>query len=222
MSRSLWIWFGLFGVVIVASAAAYPALPDSMPTHWNIRGEVDGYSTKSVGVAVMPVMMAVLLLVFWALPWLSPKQFTLDTFRPTYDRIVLTVLVYCAYVQGVILWAGLHKSFEPTSAIIGGVCLLFIILGNVMGKVRRNFWVGVRTPWTIASDRVWNQTHRLAAKLFVGAGLLGLILAICGLPPIPMFIIFFSSIMIAALVPIGYSLYLYKSLEKRGELETEG
>jgi len=220
MSRSLWLSIGMIVIVIVASLTMYPALPASMPIHWNLRGEVDGWAAKPWGVSSMPVIMLGLLLLFRALPYLSPKSFTLDTFRSTYDRIALSSLAFCTYLQGVILWAAMHLTFEPATAFMGGACLLLAILGNVLGKVRRNFWVGIRTPWTLASDRVWNATHRLAAKLFVGAGMLGLVAAACGLSPLPMFGVFIGSIMFAALCPAGYSLWLYKSLEKRGELET--
>ena len=96
---------------------------------------------------------------------------------------------------------------------------MFASLGNVLGKVRRNFWVGIRTPWTIASERVWNTTHRLAAKLFVCAGAIGLVTVVAGLPPMPMFVIVLSTILFASLFPVVYSLYLYKVLEQRSELE---
>ena len=164
-------------------------------------------------------MMAVLLLVFRALPWLSPTQFALNSFSSTYEFIVLIVLVYLAYIQGVLLCTAINPQLSATRAIAGGVCLMFASLGNVLGKVRRNFWVGIRTPWTIASERVWNTTHRLAAKLFVCAGAIGLVTVVAGLPPMPMFVIVLSTILFASLFPVVYSLYLYKVLEQRSELE---
>ena len=219
MNRSQWISIGLIVSVIAVTAAMFGSLPEKIPTHWNIKGEIDGWASKAWGASFVPLLMIGLFLMFRALPWLSPKQFTLDSFRSTYDFIVLIFLVFCAYMQGVTIWAAIKGQFDASRVIIGGVCLLFAALGNVLGKVRRNFWVGVRTPWTIASDRVWNATHRLTAKLFVGAGLLGLLVTVSGLPPLPSFVVMFSGIMFAALFPVGYSLYLYKVLEKRGELE---
>ena len=219
MSRSLWMSIAVIAAVIVTTLAMYGSLPEKMPTHWNINGEVDGWSSKASGVSIMPVAMIVLFLVFLALPMLSPRQFTVESFRSTYDFITFCVLAHCGYVQIVILVAAMNRQVDTTRMIIAGVCVLLAALGNVLGKVRRNFWVGVRTPWTIASDHVWNSTHRLAAKLFVGAGVLGLLAVVSGLPAIPMFVVIFSGIMFAAIFPIGYSLYLYKLLEQRGELE---
>jgi uncharacterized membrane protein len=96
----------------------------------------------------------------------------------------------------------------------GGVCLLIALMGNVMGKVRRNFFVGIRTPWTIADERVWNATHRMAAKTFFAGGLLGLLAMILRAP----FWLAMTAIVVAALVPVLYSLVFYKQLQGRGEL----
>jgi hypothetical protein len=100
---------------------------------------------------------------------------------------------------------------------LGGICLFFALIGNVMGKVRRNFWMGVRTPWTLASEPVWNQTHRLAAWLFVAAGLVGFVLVML-LPPDVVWVALLVLIP-AGLVPVVYSLVLYKRLERQGKLE---
>jgi uncharacterized membrane protein len=212
---------GLIAAVIAMSIAAYPSLPDRIPIHWNIQGEIDGWCAKGWGVSLIPLTMIIFLLIFRTLPWLSPKQFTLDSFYSTYEFIVLILLTYLTYIQGVLLWSAIHPKFDAARAIVGGVCLMFASLGNVLGKVRRNFWVGIRTPWTIASERVWNTTHRLAARLFVWAGVVGLLAAIVGLPPMSMFVIMLSGILFASLAPVAYSLYLYKVLERRGELEPD-
>lgn len=99
-------------------------------------------------------------------------------------------------------------------AVEGGVCLLVALLGNVMGKVRRNFYVGIRTPWTIASERVWNKTHRLAAKTSFIAGLLGLVLVLLRAP----FWVPIAMVVAGPMIPAIYSLVYYKQLEHRGEL----
>ena len=91
---------------------------------------------------------------------------------------------------------------------------MFALLGNVMGKVRRNFYIGVRTPWALANERVWNATHRFAAKTFVLGGVIGLVLTAVGVKGwLP-----FAALMGAALVPVVYSLVVYKQLERRGQL----
>jgi uncharacterized membrane protein len=158
-------------------------------------------------------MMAILL-IFSALPWLSPKHFEVDSFRSTYLYIMVATLAMMAYVHALILGASLSWAFDISRAIEGGVCLLVALMGNVMGKVRRNFFVGIRTPCTIANEQVWNVTHRFAAKTFFTGGLLGLIAVILRAP----FWLPLTAILVAALVPAVYSLVFYKQLERSGEL----
>ena len=206
------------GLTIAAWASAlvaYPYLPEQVPIHWNIRGEVDGYGNKSWSVFLTPGIMLGLLALFRLLPWLSPKSFTLDTFRGTYEFVVALVMGLMAYIHGLMLWAAYSGPVDISRALIGGMCLFFMLIGNVLGKVRRNFFVGVRTPWTLASERVWIDTHRLAARLFVAAGLIGFILCLTIGGPVA-FSATFVLIMVAAFAPVIYSLVHYKKLERQG------
>ncbi len=204
----------LVAAALVATLVSYPYLPDRVPTHWNARGEVDGYSARWTLFISGPGIMACILGSFRLLPWLSPKHFEVDTFRPTYLYIMLVTLVFFAYLFGLVLWAGLRGPWNVSQAVWGGICLLFVLLGNVLGKVRRNFWIGVRTPWTLANERVWNATHRFAAKTFVLGGLAGFVLSWAGVG----FWLSFAALMAGALVPIVHSLVYYKQLEHRGEV----
>lgn len=207
----------LVAVAAIGSAAAYPFLPAQLPMHWNIDGEVDAWGAKNLVVPLLPAAMLGLLALFLALPWLSPQKFSLDTFRATYEYIVALVLGLCVYIHALTLWAGWSGRLDVSRAIIGGVCLLFVAMGNVLGKVKRNFYVGVRTPWTIASDRVWIGTHRLAARMFVAAGLVGLVACLFA-DGMWTFIVLMVGVGAAAVIPIVYSLVLYKRLERRGEV----
>ena len=156
---------------------AVARLPDQIPTHWNIRNEVDGYGGKWT-LFVMPVMMVGMLVLFYFLPALSPKAFSVDSFRSTYLYIMLLVVGLFAYMQGVLLYT-VQQSVAKGHAVplgqifIAGMFLFFGLMGNVMGKVRKNFYIGIRVPWTLASDRVWNDTHRMAGWLWVVAGFVG-------------------------------------------------
>ena len=198
----------------VATLIAYPHLPNLVPTHWNFKGQADDYSAKWALFLLGPASMAGLMVLFRFLPWLSPKHWEVDTFRSTYLYIMLVLLCMLAYFNGLILWAGFGRPINVGRAIIGGFCLLFALLGNVLGKVRRNFYIGVRTPWALANERVWNATHRFAAKTFVVGGLLGLALTAVGVDGWPTL----ASLMAGALIPVVYSLVFYKQLERRGEL----
>jgi uncharacterized membrane protein len=219
MTRTYWIIaFLLVAIAAGATAWLYPSLPDQIPTHWNFRGEVDGYGGKWT-LFLFPMIMAGMLGLFYFLPALSPKQFEVDTFRSTYLYIMVLVVGLFGYMHGVLLYV-VHQAVakgatvELGRAFIAGLFLFFTLMGNVIGKVRKNFYIGVRVPWTLASDRVWNDTHRLAAWVMVAAGLIGFVITISGLSIIFAIIVLVSS----ALIPVIYSFVHYKSLERRGAL----
>jgi uncharacterized membrane protein len=203
---------------VAASAWFYAKLPDQIPTHWNIRGEIDGHGGKWT-LFVFPAMMAGMLVVFAFLPVLSPKPFEVDSFRSTYLYIMLLTVGLFAYMDGVMLYV-VDQSMKNVPTIdlgrlfIAGLFFFFALMGNVMGKVRRNFYIGVRVPWTLASDRVWNDTHRLAAWVMVSAGLIGFVAILLGAPIIVSVVLLVATM----LIPVVYSFFHYKSLERAGSL----
>ncbi len=186
MNRNYFLAGGLMVVaVLVATLILYPHLPERVPSHWDIHGQVNAYSSKWTMLVITPAIMAGLMLLF------------------------LT-----AYVQALMLSTGLARPVDISRALVGGICLMLALLGNVLGKVQRNFYIGIRTPWTIANERVWNATHRFGAKTLVVGGLLGFVLTLAGTA----FWIAFAIIMAAALIPAVYSLVYYKRLERRDEV----
>jgi uncharacterized membrane protein len=205
-------------LTLAASAAIYPWLTDKIPTHWNIHGQIDGYGSKQWAAFLLPCFMLGLTGLFAALPSLSPKEFELDTFRATYWFICLMVVVMLGYIHALTLCSALAGGFDITRALLAGVLLMFGLMGGALTRVKRNFWVGVRTPWTIASDRVWTDTHRLAARLFVIAAALGLFVLLLPLPIPALIFGVLGLIFAAAIGPAIYSLIHYKQLQSRGEI----
>lgn len=204
----------LIAATLIATAITYPHLPEVVPTHWNSKGQPNGFSAKWQLFVAVPCVMAGVMILFRFLPWLSPKRWEVDAFQSTYLYIMLMILGMMACVQIVTLWAGTGRHVDVSRAVLAVVSWLFAVLGNVLGKVRRNFYIGVRTPWTLASERVWNGTHRLAAKTFVAAGLVGLVITAIGLYGW----LTIAILITGALVPVVYSLILYKQLEQAGQL----
>jgi uncharacterized membrane protein len=204
--------------VLAGSLVAYPSLPSVVPIHWDAHGQVNGWGPKWSLLLYGPGMMLFIVLVFSALPWLSPRKFEVDSFRATYLYIMIIVVAMMAYCNLLILMSALGSLagvvLDVSRAVEGGACLLLALTGNVLGKVRRNFFVGIRTPWTIANEQVWNATHRFAARTFFAGGLLGLLAVIVKAP----FWLPLAAILIAALAPVIYSLVFYKQLERQGGL----
>jgi immunity protein, SdpI family len=204
----------LVAAALGASLVFYSLLPETVPIHWNLQGEIDGYGHKAQALFIMPAIMLGMIGLFRMLQWLSPRHFEVDSFRATYLYIMVLIVAFFAYVHGAIVWSARSEEANPARILLGGIFLLLAFLGNVLGRVRRNFWIGVRTPWTLASERVWNDTHRLAARLFFAVGLLGAVAVFLGVPFVAAIIVFSTGIM----VPVVYSLVLYKRLARRGEV----
>jgi uncharacterized membrane protein len=223
MSR--YLWFSIVLTVVIAGFTLFlygfgrDYMPEQVPVHWNIEGKADSYVPRErvlPYLMIAPGVMALLVLLTLALPWLSPKPFSIERFRSTYDYIMALIVGLFGYVQITLLLASIESPLDSTRLVVGGIFLFFAALGNVLGKVRRNFYVGVRTPWTIANEQVWNQTHRVAAWLYVPLGLIGFTAVVLGVNLSVVFVVF----MIGVLLPVPYSLYLYKRLEREGKLES--
>ncbi|MDG3003382.1 SdpI family protein [Paludisphaera mucosa] len=220
MTRGYWIIaIGLTAMTWGLSAWYYPSLPASIPTHWNIHGEVDGYGGRAT-VFLIPGVATALLAFFAVLPALSPKPFEVDSFRSTYLFILAAMAGLFAYLQIIILattfqdLGGGPKRIDLGRALMAGMFVFFGLMGNVMGKVRKNFYIGIRVPWTLASDRVWNDTHRLAAWLMVAGAVVGLAIVASG-APLPFA---FAVLLVSVFIPVVYSFFHYKALERRGTL----
>lgn len=201
--RSRWLGPVLAGVLLVAALAVYAKLPAELPTHWNASGEVDGWMSKSIA-AFLP---AALTLGIWALlavlPRFDPRREHYERFWPTYWLIANVVLLFLALVTGASLAVGLGWRVDVTRLAVLGTGVLFIALGNVMPRLRSNWWMGVRTPWTLSSDRVWRETHRVAGVAFVLAGLVTL--ASVALPAEVSVWVMIATIVVASLIPAIYS-----------------
>jgi len=204
----------IFALVLVLAAfvvtgALYSRLPERIPSHWNIRGEVDSYSSKPFGPFVLPAVMAGLALVLLVLPAVSPRGFRFERFRGVWGILQAAVLALLLVVHTMILLSAIGKPVDMTRGVEASVGLLLAVVGNFFGKLTRNFFVGIRTPWTLASEEVWLRTHRLAGKLFVLAGLAMFVLALAGAGLISMMIVVGA----AALVSVVASYVFYRRIE---------
>lgn len=214
-------YFTACGLLVLAALAAvvvtYPGLPERIPLHWNAHGAVDGYGPRWMLLVVGPGAMILEIAIFALLPALSPKRFGLESFNATYLRLMLVAVAFPAYVLAIVLGAALTGHLDVSGAILGGLSVLIVFIGNVMGKVRRNFFIGIRTPWTLASERVWYDTHRLAAKSMVISGLASFAAALWG--GLAGTLAWVACVLAGVTIPVAYSFVHYKALERTGSLE---
>lgn len=204
-------WISLVFLVAMFGLAAwfYPSLPDPMPSHWNAAGEVDDWIAMPWGALIIPLITVALWLMFAVLPAISPKGFRLEPARRAYDIIWFVMVLFMGGVQLATYFEALGRGGPGVEQIIplitGG---LFILIGNYLNKFPRNFFVGIRTPWTLASEEVWNRTHRLGGWVFMLAGLM---IALSAFLPGGITVLIIA-VTVVALISVGYSLWLYRRL----------
>jgi uncharacterized membrane protein len=159
-------------VTFIVTIAVYPLMPDMIPSHWNAAGQVNGYMSKFWGLFLVPFIMAGFVVLLLALPRIDPLRKNYDKFRGYYDGFILVFVIYLLVIQvQIILWsAGVRISPNLTFPLLFG--MLFIYLGFLVGHAEPNWFVGIRTPWTLSSESVWKKTHLLGGKLFKIAGII--------------------------------------------------
>lgn len=162
-------------VAFAASLLAFPHAPDEVASHWNAAGEADGYMDKAHGLYMLPAVMAGLLLLFTVIPKIDPLGANIEKFRKQYDGfiIVFTVFMLLVHMQMVLWNVGVMVS--PNTIMPVGIGLMFFYLGGLMTHTKRNWFVGIRTPWTLSSDAVWEKTHRVGGRLFRACGVIALL-----------------------------------------------
>ena len=207
--RANGLCFLFIGVAIAVAAYLYPDLPDQIPTHWNIEGEVDDYTAKPWGVAIMPLAAIFVFVVMRLIPVISPKGFRTDSFMDVVNVFTVVIVGFMSGVAILVLLEANGQDVRINEMIFAGVGLMFVVLGNYMGKVRKNFFIGIRTPWTLASDEVWSRTHRLGGKVFV---LIGIFMMLNSFVRFPVQWLI-ASIVVVALVPVIYSYVIYRRIE---------
>lgn len=155
--------------------AAYSYLPETMPIHWNAQGQVDNYGSKAMAAFIffLPLLLA---LMFQFLPKIDPKKQNYVKFQKYYDIFAIFFIAFFVVVNGVMLTETLKPGTLSIGLVISiGVSLMLIVLGNMMGKIKHNYFMGIKTPWTLADPDVWNKTHRVGGIMWVVIGILALI-----------------------------------------------
>ena len=187
-------------IAVIIGVLVYNQMPDQMASHWGPDDQVNDYMGKFWGVFMMPLISLGLLALFLVIPNLDPLKENIAEFRGIFNLFILVFIVFFAYVWALtVFWNLGFTSFNMSVAILPAIGLLFFFIGYMLRKAKRNWFIGIRTPWTLSSDAVWDEIHRLGAILFMASG----ILAMLG--------VFFGSYAVwFILVPIlGTTIFLY-------------
>ncbi len=207
-----WLYWIILISPFIYLAFEWNDLPDRMPIHWNAHGEANGFGSKVFGGLFMPLLNIGLYALFLALPKIDPKKRNYESFGKTYRILRLGLCLFFAVIYIIIIQITLGNHFINEKWIAILVCALIAFLGNYLRTVRPNWFVGIRTPWTLASPEVWKRTHEAGGRLLFYAGLLGIILE-CILSAdyswIPV-----ALVIATALFSVAYSFVLFKKLER--------
>lgn len=157
-----------------ASALAGPDLPAELAVHFDATGSPDRYFDRPLALAFGPALAAGLVALFAALPWIDPLGENVAEFQRAYDAVAVGTVGLVAYVHGLVLAYNLGVAFDVTVALAPALAVLYYLLGHLLGRAERNWFVGIRTPWTLSDGRVWDRTHDRVAVLFKAAGVLAL------------------------------------------------
>ncbi|MBL7214841.1 MAG: SdpI family protein [Phycisphaerae bacterium] len=212
MNRKITLFLILVIVLaaLVISLLAYPKLPDRMASHWNGRGEVDGWMSKSVCLWLMPGIMVIQTIIFFSILLIDPLRKNIAKFFGYYAGFVIILNLFLLAVHGwMILWnLGIQipsNVFMP----VGIACLIFYA-GIIMTHVKPNWFIGIRTPWTLSNEIVWQKTNKLGGLLFRIAAIIILIGA-----AFPKYAIVFvlAPVLSVALITLIYSFVIWKKLK---------
>lgn len=193
----------------LAGLLLWNRLPDQMASHWNANDQVNGYMTKFWGVFILPLITLGMFVLFLVIPAIDPLKANIVQFREAFNLFIVLMVAFMVYIYGLTLaWNLGYTSFRMSGAMLPALGLLFIFIGFMLRQAKRNFFIGIRTPWTLSSDRVWEETHRLGAVLFMISGALAFIGGLFG--GTTAFWLMFIPIMGSTLFLLVYSYVLYQ------------
>lgn len=217
MTRSTLAMASVFSVaaMLIVSIAVGNSLPADMqlPTHWGLGGEPDSFAPKWVALLLPAAITAAVSLLFHFLPAMEPRREGLARSQGLYLWGWLALLAMGAAIEFALVSTALDWGFRVNSIIVAATGLMLVLIGNQLGKSRSMYLIGLRTPWTLASEEVWIRTHRLGGKLMVGGGLALLAAALLPIPPGMLATVVIAVIAVSAGVPIVYSFLLWRREE---------
>lgn len=189
------------------AAYFYPSMPDKMISHWNAAGEADGYMSKCWALYLMPSVTVLMYLMFLVIPKIDPLKKNIERFRVYFDWFILLMVVFFFYIYLLTIVANLGYMFNMTTMMLPAIGVLFIYISYFLPHAKRNWFIGIRTPWTLSSDKVWKKTHILGSMMFRIAGVLTI--ASVFFQSYAIWIVL-GSALIAGLYPVVYSYFEYQ------------
>lgn len=199
----------IFLIIISFGLGAYfyHQMPEQMASHWNIKGEVDGYMGKFWGVFLMPIVLLGIYLMFLLIPKIDPLKENYKKFRKYFDGFIFAISLFLFYIYGISIAWNLGYRFDINLFIIPAVAVIFYYTGVLIENAKQNWFVGIRTPWTLSSKKSWDKTHKLGGKLYK---LSALFILMALLSDTLSFYFILIPIISVSLFLVAYSYFVYK------------
>jgi len=172
IKKSKTIILGIIILSLIIGIYLYPQMPDNIASHWNAKGQVDDYKPKFWGLFFMPIISIFLLFLLIFIPKLDPLKENIQKFRKYFNDFMVLMTVFSFYIYLLTIAWNIGFKFDMGLAIIPAIGLIFYYIGGFLINTKRNWFIGIRNPWTLSSDKVWEETHRLGGKLFKLAGII--------------------------------------------------
>lgn len=204
---------GLILASFLIGAYLQPYMPEKMASHWDANGNVDGYMSGFWGLFLMPVISTILFLAFMLIPKIDPLKENIEEFRGYFDVFILLLFGFLFYLYMLTILWNLGYRFNIIQLLALAFGLIIYYAGVMMENAKQNWFIGVRTPWTLTSESVWNKTNRLAGKLFKVAGVLA---ALGTAFPEYAILLILVPVILAAIYPVIYSYQEYQLEMKTG------
>jgi uncharacterized membrane protein len=197
----------------LVGVALWNRLPDPMASHWGPNDEVNGYISRFWGVFLLPLITLGMFLLFLVIPNIDPLKANIAQFRDVFNLFITLIVAFMVYLYFLTLrWNLGHADFAMSKAMLPAMGILFFFVGYMLRKAKRNFFIGIRTPWTLSSDRVWDETHRLGSVLFMVSGVLAFFGSFFG--GVLAFWFLFVPLIGSTLITLVYSYVLYQQETK--------
>lgn len=207
MKRSELIIFSIILLSFVLGAYLFPQMPEKMASHWNIKNQVDGYMSKLWGLFLMPLISVGMFLLFFLIPRIDPLKNNIEKFRKYFDNFIILIIIFLFYIHLLTIFWNMGLRFNMGQLMMPAMAMLFYFCGALIEKTKRNWFIGIKTPWTLSSDRVWDKTHQLGGKLFKAVGIITFFGVI--FPNYAFFLIIFP-VIIVTIYTIIYSYLEYR------------
>ncbi len=210
MKISKWLMI-LIGISILGTVIIYPNLPQQVPTHWNFKGEIDGYQSKPwvFFMAILP-MLLYLLMIF--IPRIDPKKASYTKHKNAYQIVQSLVVLLLIGLHWIANFAALDYDINVGFVVRIMIGIVFIVIGNYSAQIRQNYFFGIRTPWALANEQVWKKTQRAGGYAFIAMGIIMMLSTL--LPSRLSGIVLMANIFIGIGFVYLYSYLVYKKISK--------